>query len=233
MISLNNFCTTIDIKPKHTNLENQNPIVDPEQEINEAEELFFREDYNLALRKLLQIVEFLKQFQETDNAENILARAYILLGTYYLRKGNKISAEVYYNEYIKLGSTVKAKKEKYGDDVFQAIEILKKQYIKQKFKEQEKYISNSKKLKDQKEELSKKVQVVVIKEDAVLKLDPNDESMIIRKLPLGALLNAKQILNEWIKIELMPNKDGIVVVGYVKSSFVRLESNAIKQSKTN
>lgn len=228
MVSTYTFCTTINIKPKYTNMEKQNQIVDPEQEINEAEELFFGGDYDLALLKLLQLVKFLKQSQEAENTKNILARVYILSGTYYLRKGNKISAEAYYNEYLKLDSKVKVKKEKYGEDVYQAIEILKKQYIKQKFQEQEKYISNSKKLKDQKEELSKKVQVVVIKEDAVLKLDPNDESMSIRKLPLGALLNVKQILNEWIKIELMPNKYGIAVVGYVKSSFVRLESNVIK-----
>ena len=150
MISLNNFCTTIDIKPKHTNLENQNPIVDPEQEINEAEELFFREDYNLALRKLLRIVKFLKQSQDAENTKNILARAYILLGTYYLRKGNKISAEAYYNEYVKLDSKVKVKKEKYGKYVFQAIEILKKQHIKQDFQAQYNYILYSEKINDKK-----------------------------------------------------------------------------------
>jgi len=230
MVSTHALSTTSSIKPKSTNMENQNQIVDPEQEINKAEELFFRGDYKLALPKLLQLVRFPKKPQEANISKNILARAYILLGTFHLRKGSKISAESYYNEYIKLDSEVKVKKEKYGEDVFQAIEILKKQYIKQKSQAKEKYISNSKKQKD-KEEFSKKVQVVVIKEDAVLKLDPNDESMSIRKLPLGALLNVRQILNEWIKIELMPNKYGIAVVGYVKSSFVRLESNEIKQSK--
>lgn len=64
-------------------------------------------------------------------------------------------------------------------------------------------------------------QVRVVKKGAVLRLESNEESSIIRNLPLGALLDVEETINDWVKIKLPPNKDGITIVGYVHISFVK------------
>lgn len=63
----------------------------------------------------------------------------------------------------------------------------------------------------------------IIKEDAVLRLKPNSESLIIKKLPLGAVLSVEESIRDWVKIKLPPDKDGVVVTGYIHRSFVEFE----------
>jgi hypothetical protein len=70
---------------------------------------------------------------------------------------------------------------------------------------------------------SQEAKIRVIKNNAVLRLSPNSESLIIKELPAGALLNAEETIGEWVKVKLPPDKDGIVVTGYIHSSFVTFE----------
>lgn len=70
---------------------------------------------------------------------------------------------------------------------------------------------------------SQETKIRIIKRDAVLRLKPNNESIIIKKLPLGAVLNVEETIREWIKIKLPPDKDGVVVSGYMHKSFVEFE----------
>jgi hypothetical protein len=70
----------------------------------------------------------------------------------------------------------------------------------------------------------------VVKEDAVLRLKPNNESIIIKRLPIGSEFDVEEILQEWIKIKLPPDKDEIVVTGYVHIGFLDV---AIKKSDIN
>lgn len=65
--------------------------------------------------------------------------------------------------------------------------------------------------------------VRVIKEGAVLRLKPESESIIINNLPLGAFLDAEETIGEWVKVKLPPDKNGVVVTGYILSSFVEFE----------
>jgi len=67
--------------------------------------------------------------------------------------------------------------------------------------------------------------VVIVKEGAVLKLKPNENSLEIKKIPLGATLHTEDSISEWFKINLPPDKDGIVITGYIHESFIELEEN--------
>ncbi len=67
-------------------------------------------------------------------------------------------------------------------------------------------------------------QVRVIKKEAVLRLKPKSDSVILRKLPLGALLDVQEQLDDWLKLSLPPDKDGFVVTGYLHESFTEPSS---------
>ena len=62
-------------------------------------------------------------------------------------------------------------------------------------------------------------QVRVIKSNAVLRIKPKDGAVIIKKLPLGALLEVEEEIGDWLKITLPPDEDGFVLTGYLLKSF--------------
>ncbi|UCE41238.1 MAG: hypothetical protein JSV17_17700 [Candidatus Aminicenantes bacterium] len=62
-------------------------------------------------------------------------------------------------------------------------------------------------------------QVRVIKQNAVLRIKPKNGAVIIKKLPLGALLEVEEEIGDWLKITLPPDEDGFVLTGYLLQSF--------------
>jgi len=62
-------------------------------------------------------------------------------------------------------------------------------------------------------------QVRVIKQNAVLRIKPKNGSVIIKKLPLGVLLDVENEQDNWLKIKLPPDADGFVLTGYLHRSF--------------
>ena len=62
-------------------------------------------------------------------------------------------------------------------------------------------------------------QVRVIKQNAVLRIKPKNGAVIIKKLPLGALLELEEEIGDWLKITLPPDEDGFVLTGYLHQSF--------------
>jgi hypothetical protein len=62
-------------------------------------------------------------------------------------------------------------------------------------------------------------QVRVIKQNAVLRIKPKNGAVIIKKLPLGVLLEADEEIGDWLKISLPPDEDGFVLTGYLLRSF--------------
>ena len=67
-------------------------------------------------------------------------------------------------------------------------------------------------------------QVRVIKQNAALRIKPKDGAVIITKLPLGALLEVDEELDDWLKISLPPDEDGFVLVGYLHRAFTEKAS---------
>ena len=63
------------------------------------------------------------------------------------------------------------------------------------------------------------IQVRVIKQNAVLRIKPKNDAVIIKKLPLGALLEVEEEIGEWLKISLPPDEDGFVLTGYLLRTF--------------
>jgi len=62
--------------------------------------------------------------------------------------------------------------------------------------------------------------VRIIKEKAVLKLKPNNESLTIINLPIGGEFDVEETIGEWVKVKLPPDKDGIILTGYISLSFL-------------
>ena len=67
-------------------------------------------------------------------------------------------------------------------------------------------------------------QVRVIKQNAVLRIKPKDGAVIITKLPLGALLDVDQEMDDWLKISLPPDEDGFILTGYLHRMFTEKAS---------
>lgn len=70
---------------------------------------------------------------------------------------------------------------------------------------------------------SQKAKIRIIKEEAVLRLKPNDESLAIKQLSLGSELDVVETIGDWIKVKLPPDEDGIIITGYIHSSFVTFD----------
>jgi hypothetical protein len=67
-------------------------------------------------------------------------------------------------------------------------------------------------------------QVRVIKQNAVLRIKPKDGAVIITKLPLGALLDVDEEMDDWLKISLPPDEDGFILTGYLHRMFTEKAS---------
>ena len=67
-------------------------------------------------------------------------------------------------------------------------------------------------------------QIRVIRKDAVLRLKPKDNAVVLRGLPLGAVLDVEEQVDDWLKISLPPDKDGFVVTGFLHKSFTESSS---------
>lgn len=66
-------------------------------------------------------------------------------------------------------------------------------------------------------------QIRIVKNGAALKIKPNSESTTIQELPIGAIFEIEDQIGDWVRIKLPPDNNGIVVTGYVNSSFVEFE----------
>ncbi len=61
--------------------------------------------------------------------------------------------------------------------------------------------------------------VIVIKENAEVRLFPTEESAVFKKLTLGTVLEVESTKGEWLKI-VLPPEDGVVIKGYILKSMV-------------
>jgi len=71
--------------------------------------------------------------------------------------------------------------------------------------------------------IAQELKIRVIKEGAELRVQPDSGSTIIRELPLGSTFEYENLINGWFKILLPPDKQGIIISGYVHPSFVEIE----------
>jgi len=68
----------------------------------------------------------------------------------------------------------------------------------------------------------------IIKKNAVFKVTPSNDGVVIKKLPLGALFEVEEELDEWLKIKLPPDKDGFLLTGFIHKSYTEASSTIHK-----
>lgn len=182
------------------------------KEIKEAETLFRSGEHDLVIQKLPLLIKYLEQSTRDEEKSGQLIRANLLLGSsYYKNQFIKVSNAIF-KKVLDLSPDISIDADYFGEDVHQAFRKI----ITEKEFENKEVIKRTP-LKD--------THVMVVKEGAVLRVKPDENSTIVRQLPIGASLKAEEIVDDWIKIQLPPNQDGIVIKGYIKKSFVEIEKN--------
>ena len=63
----------------------------------------------------------------------------------------------------------------------------------------------------------------VIQSGAILKAQPKEDSTTIMEIPVGAVINIEDIIGDWIKVKLPPDKNGFVIVGFLNEKYVTYE----------
>lgn len=64
-----------------------------------------------------------------------------------------------------------------------------------------------------------KYMVQIYREGAVLRVLPNENSVVIRKIPVGSILDVQSGEGDWLKVVLPPDKDGFTIIGFINKSF--------------
>jgi hypothetical protein len=62
----------------------------------------------------------------------------------------------------------------------------------------------------------------IVKSGAVLRIKPDEKSEVIMNLPIGALFDLDERLEDWVKIRIVKNQDGFTIIGYVHVSFIEI-----------
>ena len=72
---------------------------------------------------------------------------------------------------------------------------------------------------------NQQMEVIVNKHNAKLMLKPSADSLVLMNLPLGATFEVIEALGEWVKVNLLPDKDGIIVSGYINISYLEIRGS--------
>jgi hypothetical protein len=220
--------------------------------LEEAKNLYLAGNYNLSLHKVGSSLLALENNKTLPRYNEYLAEAYFIYGLCFLKRNNAGVAQVAFRKVLEHDSQFRVDESLYGPDIVGSFyELSKAQLPQEKTSEQHKTIEAKSAITEEESAKEDKdarpfqvreknseapikvtqetIRVRIIDEEAVLRLAANDKSKIIRSLPLGAIFNIKELSDEWIKIKLPPDKDGIIITGYVRSSFVELESQTIRK----
>jgi len=191
--------------------------IDLDQILFQAEKNYFSADYNSAISLSQNVLAIMKN--NPDLAEDhLFKKAKLIFGSSYLKKGYDHVAELAFTDVLMRDPNSKIDEKKYGE---QAKEVFQK--LKNRGKEK-KTISPEKSAADEQmgDSPRETIQVRVIKKGAILRVSQDEQSEIIKDVPLGAVLDVMELGDKWIKVKLNPNKDGIVIAGYILLSFLEL-----------
>jgi len=191
------------------------------QEFERARKLYLEEEY---LDSLLILAALEKQVQADETADNrseILAEIHFLSGLCFLEGWNQADrGKNSFEQALKCNPSFQVKEELYGQKAAQLFLELMKDEL-EKASEHETAIEDIKEKETSQltsELMLEDTSVRVIKKNAVIRIKPSIDGTIIKRLPLGALLEVKEDLEEWLKIMLPPDKNGLVVIGYIQKS---------------
>lgn len=192
------------------------------QELNRIESLFQKDLHNEAIHRMALLKDAIEQSESLDNKKKLLSKIHLIWGACYIEgKGRSKIGKEHIEKAIEYNPNLKIDKNMYGDEVLHIYkEITTKPFEEEKNKNQKISLN---------ENSSKKYAagsyVRVVKENAVLKLDPDKNSRVIKYLPLGAQLEVAKDLDNWIKVKLPPDKDGIIIVGFIQKFFIKEDNS--------
>lgn len=191
--------------------------IDLDQMLSQAENSYFSADFNSAISLSQYVLVIMKNnFHLAE--DHLFKKAKLIFGSSYLKKGYAHVAELAFTDVLMRDPNYEIDEKKYGE---QAKEVFQK--LKNSGKEK-KAIYPEKSAADEQmgDSPSETIQVRVIKKGAILRVSQDEQSEIIRDVPLGAVLAVMELGDKWIKVKLNPNKDGIVIAGYILLSFLEL-----------
>lgn len=188
--------------------------------INNARNLFSLHQYEEAISQLGLFRYKLENSSDIKNKDRYLSEIYFMWGVYYIDQKNRDDiARSNFIKVVELNPNFQIDDIKYSKGV---LEIFNEIGLKIN-----KTISDNKKaeinsdISIQNIDISSGDVIRISSKDAVLRLDPNNKSTIIRTLPIGASFIVEETIGDWIKLKLPPDKDGLVVIGYVYKSHVK------------
>jgi hypothetical protein len=196
-----------------------------QKEMEQIESLFSQGEYTSAVAQLATLKNSINAATELNKRNEYLARIHFLWGPYFVIT-DKPTVAVQHFETVLQHDPELIPTAQFSDKIMELFNHVKGGPI--KILTAEKSEPAPKEPPEAKAEVAnqgffKGLQVRLVKENASLKVDPDPKALSIRDLPLGALLTAEGKVGDWIKIKLPPDKDGIIIVGYVHISVIKPE----------
>ena len=197
------------------------------QEFDKARQLFLEGNY---LDSLLKLAVLEKQVQEDEaivNKNELLAEINFLSGICFMDGWNQADrGKDSFKKALEHNPTFRVNEELYGQKAAQIFTELMGAELKDVSEERLMTEELEEKESDQ---LSKELPleacfIRIIKKNAVLRIKPENAGVIIKKLPLGALLEVEEEMDEWLKIKLPPDKDGFELTGFIQRSYSEASS---------
>jgi hypothetical protein len=205
--------------------------IDLDQMLSQAENSYFSADYNSVISLSQNVLAIMKNNPNLAE-DHLFIKAKLIFGSSYLKKGYAHVAELAFTDVLMRDPNYEIDEKKYGEQAKEVFQKLKNGGKEKKSEVTEvplsptekKTISPEKSAADEQmgDSLRETIQVRVIKKGAILRVSQDEQSEIIKDVPLGAVLAVMELGDKWIKVKLNPNKDGIVIAGYILLSFLEL-----------
>ena len=199
-----------------------------QNELREIESLLSQGRYNLSAERLAKLKNSIDSTSKFNRRNEYLARVHFLFGAYYVITDKSSIAIQHFENALEQDPEFRFNRSQFSDKVVELFEQVKGSPLGKpsEGEEIEQKVAEMPETSGEENEqvFFKGSQVRVVKDNAVMKVEPDEEAPSIRGLPLGALLTVEGKVGDWIKIKLSPDSDGIIVMGYVHVSFIRPET---------
>ncbi|MCK4836366.1 MAG: hypothetical protein KAT17_07005 [Candidatus Aminicenantes bacterium] len=160
-----------------------------------ARQMIQKGNFDEALKELNRVIETLKA--SVTQKKNVAEAFYLLAKIYYI-----VGMETQFQDYVKKVYRV------YPDFKIDESNLYLKERVGKIKKEVGVNYLDSKETR-------------VVKENAVLRLRPEDDSQIIKKLPIESVVDVEYVNDGWVKIKY-DFKNEIIIYGYIKRHFLEI-----------
>jgi hypothetical protein len=183
------------------------------QEFYKARQLFLEGNYLDSLLKLAVLEKQVQEDKAIDNKNELLAEINFLSGICFMDGWNQADrGKDSFKKALEHNPAFRVNEELYGQKAAQIFTELMDTELKD--------VSEEKPMTEKLEDCF----IRITKKNAMLRIKPDNAGVILKKLPLGALLEVEEEMDEWLKIKLPPDKDGFVLTGFIQRSYTEVSS---------